>query len=66
MAAPKALNWFWWPGWPKACCLSPAGIAARATSAALLLGSLLGRPELVTDPLISGLLFGEFVFPGAG
>jgi len=31
-----------------------------------LLVSVLQRSELVTDLLISGLLFGEFVFPGDG
>ena len=32
----------------------------------LLLLSVLQRSELVTGLLISGLLFGEFVFPGDG
>lgn len=32
----------------------------------LLLVSVLQRSEPVTDPLISGLLFGQFILPGDG
>lgn len=41
-------------------------IVAKAGSAALATGFCAQRSELVTGLLISGLLFGDFVFPGDG